>query len=414
MENEKRAVFAQVTVLFIGSIWPEPRSSAGGIRTENLLDACASAGFRCVFASPALPNPAMRELEEKGIEVMPVKVNDPAFDEWVSALAPLLVIYDRFFTEEQFGWRVRASCPDAGTVLDAIDLHFLRGAREEAKSIDVRPRGDAVSRELASIFRSDLTLLVSDAEEDLLVGGYDVPRRLLRTIRFAPAGEPGMRGSFEERRGFAMIGNFRHAPNRDSLDWVRAEIWPEIRRRLPDAELRVYGAYPTKEWMARDDAKSGFRVMGPADDAREALARARVNLAPLRFGAGIKGKILDGWWTGTPCVTTSVGAEGMSGGLRWGGEVRDGGAADLADAAVRMHESPELWARSARLSLGIARELYAPDKIRESIVAEARALLDELGARRAANPLREVFWHQSLRATEYFSRWIQLKSGVRA
>ena len=119
------------------------------------------------------------------------------------------------------------------------------------------------------------------------------------------------------------IGNFLHAPNWDATLQLKQIIWPEIRKTIPDAQLHVYGAYASEKVLQLHNPKEGFYVKRRAEDAKEVISKAKVLLAPLRFGAGLKGKFIDAMQCGTPSVTTQIGAEAMQGDFTWGGAIED-------------------------------------------------------------------------------------------
>ena len=125
--------------------------------------------------------------------------------------------------------------------------------------------------------------------------------------------------TFEERKDFIFVGNFLHEPNRDAVHYLKESVWPLIRAQLPDAGMCIYGAYPSQSVLQLHQPKERFFSLGRADDAQEVVAKARVMLAPLRFGAGMKGKLLEAMQCGTPSVTTAIGAESMYGDLPWNG-----------------------------------------------------------------------------------------------
>ncbi|MCH8496401.1 MAG: glycosyltransferase family 4 protein, partial [Balneolales bacterium] len=116
---------------------------------------------------------------------------------------------------------------------------------------------------------------------------------------------------FAQRRNFVSIGNFLHDPNTDAVRQLKSTIWPLIRSRLPEAELHIYGAYVNESVLQMHNPREGFIVKGRAEDALETIKNYRVLLAPLRFGAGIKGKLIDAMRTGTPSVTTRIASEGL-------------------------------------------------------------------------------------------------------
>jgi glycosyltransferase involved in cell wall biosynthesis len=142
------------------------------------------------------------------------------------------------------------------------------------------------------------------------------------------------------------------------------------------------------------------------------MAKKRVNLAPLRFGAGIKGKIADGWWSGTPAITTGVGAEGMYGSLPFGGFVAET-IEDLARAAVNLYHDQKLWEDLSRKGLQIMTDLYSPDVTLEPFLKRLHWLLEHRERHRLSNFTGEILWQTGLRATEYFSRWIEEKRTTR-
>jgi glycosyltransferase involved in cell wall biosynthesis len=398
-------------VLFIGNVWPEPTSSAAGLRTLNLLDACLAKGFEAHFVSPCKDNEFRQAVTERGVATEIIQPNDSRFDVFVAALKPDYVIFDRFMIEEQFGWRVQKFSPESVRVLDTIDLHLLRRARERAIKAGGEPEllSDDALREMASIYRSDLTLVISSFEMALLKEKFKIPAELLTLLRFFYDPPKANIPSFEERQNFTMIGNFRHAPNLDAVFWMHREIWPKIRAKLPKAELHLYGAYPPKEAIALDDAATGFRVRGWAEDQYRTLATYRVNLAALRYGAGIKGKITDGWWCGTPVVATPVAFEGMSDGLPWGGEVAES-ADQFAEAAVKLYEDLDHWKASQARGDHIMQTLYDRKRGTGEFLGRIDAVRKDLTQLRATNLVGQMLWHQGHRSTEYFSRWIELKN----
>lgn len=408
-------------LLLITYVWPEPTSSAAGVRDIALLKHFKDLGWETTCVSPSAPNAFSERIEkELGVATRTFPANDSRFDEFVSGLQPDFAVFDRFVIEEQFGWRVANASPRTVRVVDTQDLHFLRRAREaalkEGRSLEdiaacrIPLRTEDSYREIASIYRSDLTLVLSDFERDLLRNEFQVAKELLHLCPFSyPEPEPGP--PFEERRGFAVIGNFRHPPNADGVRWLKREIWPLVRSELPSAEVHVYGAYPPREFMEMDDPATGFRVRGPARDAIATLARHRVNLAPLRFGAGIKGKIADGWWSATPAVSTPVGSEGMTGGLDFGGAVSRS-ALEFSRAAIRMHEDADSWSAASRRGLAIHRRLFDERRNGAALAAALLRAREELAARRERNFVGSMLSHHLHRSTEYFSRWIEAKNSA--
>ena len=294
--------------LILGKVWPEPSSTAAGRHTLDLIKSLGAAGWELHFASTAQVGPHSLDLDALGVATHRVQVNDSGFDRWIQSLMPDVVIFDRFMIEEQFGWRVEQQCPEALRVLDTSDLHCLREARQQQLKCGgaLNLLNDLALREIAAILRSDLTLMISEYEVALLQEVFNIPSR---QIAYWPFGldTPALDApSFEARANFIMIGSFQHAPNLDAARWCKQHIWPLIRQALPQAELHCYGSYGERYAGELHAPKSGFHFKGRAQDALETMRQYRVNLAPLRFGAGLKGKLFDGFETSTPSVTTPI------------------------------------------------------------------------------------------------------------
>ncbi|TLS75819.1 glycosyltransferase [Mariprofundus erugo] len=407
-------------VLVIGSLWPEPASSGAGLRMLELSQLFVRQGWQVTYASTAAVNEHSVDLSLLGISCVTIAVNDSGFDHFVAGLQPDVVLFDRFSMEEQFGWRVEKACPDAMRIIETIDLHLLREARQQLakgnRSVIRQPSKAALFneialREIAALLRSDLSILVSDFEVQLLQEQFLLAPALLHycPFMFEPADLHRASPAFEARRHFITIGNFRHPPNWDAVLWLKEAIWPLIRRELPEAELHVYGAYAPPRATALDDVKSGFRVPGRAADVHTVMQSARVCLAPLRFGAGIKTKLADAMIHGTPNVTTSIGAEGMHGGLPWGGALADD-AVSFAAAAVALYRDERAWQHAQADGQAIVQALFDGERNGRALIARIREIRVRLPEHRLDNFVGAMLRHHHQRSTEFMSRWIEAKN----
>src|SRR5476651_868156 len=355
-------------VLVIGYVWPEPRSSAAGGHMMQILETFLTQGWDITFSSPATIGEHKADLPALGIAECAIELNNSSFDDFICELAPDIVLFDRFMMEEQFGWRVEKHCPTALRVLETADLQSLRDARQQQlkarlkddqdlndfsalfapdqrQMFEQMSATDQAQREIAAIYRSDLNLMISDVESQLLIEQFKVPPALLHWCPLMIDTPATACRDFDERAHFLSIGNFRHAPNWDAVLWMKTTIWPLIRQQLPTAQLHIYGAYTPPKATALHNPAQGFHVMNWAEDALQVMAAARVCLAPLRFGAGIKGKIVDAMLCGTPNVTTPIGAEPMHGELPWPGLIANTASA-LAAAAVALYQDRERWTQA--------------------------------------------------------------------
>jgi len=307
-------------LLIIGFVWPEPKSSAAGSRMMQLIHLFLDEDYEITFASPCAKSENAVNLEDFGVTQKRIELNASSFDDFILQLKPDVVMFDRFMMEEQFGWRVAEHVPVALRILDTEDLHCLRKAREQAHKDDIPLNKsylfrDIAKREIASIYRCDLSLIISETEMLILQSDFGVPESILHYLPFlmdeVTEDDKETLPYFSNRQHFVTIGNFLHPPNLDSVKFLKETIWPKIRSNIKDAELHVYGAYANEKAMQYQDKKNGLIIKGFADNVNDVMQKARVCLSPLRFGAGLKGKFFNAMQNGTPFITSTVGAEGI-------------------------------------------------------------------------------------------------------
>jgi glycosyltransferase involved in cell wall biosynthesis len=332
-----------------------------------------------------------------------------------------MVIFDRFTSEEQFGWRVLEQCPDAFRVLNTEDLHFLRDARrqaiEDGKSLDLSKQSDLRTgnaiREISAIYRSDLTLLVSEIEMELLEKTFQIPSHLLHYLPTFASQPTEDIPAFNDRNGFVFIGNFLHKPNLDAVVQLKEVIWPKIRVRLPEARLNVYGAYAGQKVLALHDEEEGFYVHGRADDALHVNLTARVSLAPIRFGAGIKGKLLESMICGTPNVTTPIGAESMQYNNNWNGEIAKSDE-EFAEAAVRLYTNETAWITAQQYGFEILENRYYPELHLPAFKRKMIEVYQELEEHRSKDFTSHLMQQEFMMSARYLSKWIMEKERAKA
>ena len=393
--------------LIIGKVWPEPTSTAAGQRTYDVITSLKLGCWQVHFASAAQRGEYALDLEAIGVTTHEITVNDEAFDPWVEALAPQVVIFDRFMTEEQFGWRVAQYCPEAVRVLDTSDLHCLRLARERViKSGEaLELKNEIALREIAAIYRSDLTLIISEFEMEILCDEFGINESLLAYWPFSLE-LYDERVLFKNRKNFILIGSFLHLPNLDAARWCKAEIWPLIRQQLPEAELHCYGSYGERYAAELHAPKSGFYFKGRAEDALATMSLYRVNLAPLRYGAGLKGKVFDGFQTSTPTVMTPIAAEGISTNFGWA----HAAAEDFANAALQLYREPEAWRIRQCEERSLCQDRFDSADWLPRLAAIIQCVIGEKVQLREQNFIGKMLRHHQHRSTEFMSRWIEHKN----
>ena len=384
----------------------------------QLIDAFKEAGYRITFASAAAKSPYTADLNELGIEQKEIELNSSSFDQFISDLNPALVLFDRFMTEEQFGWRVAEQCPGAIRILDTEDLHCLRYGRqqalkEERKFTKSDLFTDLAKREIASVYRSDLSLIISEKEIVFLREVFRVNENLLCYLpfMFEPLSDSEIKNwpGFSERIHFMTIGNFLHEPNRDSALWLKKVIWPLIRKELPEAEMHIYGAYPSQQIEQLHKPEDGFIVKGRAESSAEVIRSARVLLSPLRFGAGLKGKLAEAMRCGTPSVTTPIGAEGMSEVSDWPGFVVNE-PESIADAAIELYTGQDTWVAAQKRGVEIINKLYPADKLKKELIARVDEIRNDIESHRQNNFTGAMLMHHSMNSVKFMSKWIEQKN----
>ena len=402
-------------VLVIGYVWPEPNSSAAGTHMMSLLNVFRAQNWDVEFATPAQRTDHMVNLDDFGITSQSIALNCDSFDEYVKAYNPDIVMFDRFMMEEQFGWRVDKHCPNAIKILDTEDLQCLRNARHEAHKGEREfttsdLHSDIAKREIAAILRCDLSLIISSYEMSLLNSVFKIEPSLLHHLPFMVdlSSLPTSTKTFEQRQHFMTIGNFRHAPNWDAVLYLQ-KIWPLIRKQLPKAELHIYGSYPPPKATALNNPKTGFLIKGWADNAFDVMQSARVCLAPLRFGAGIKGKLLEPMIMQTPSVTTYIGAEGMHNDLPWPGKIANT-ADDFANAAVEMYTNQSDFEQAQQDGNTLLNTLYDKAQLSTVLIKKIDSISSDLEAHREKNFTGQMLKHHTMRSTQYMSQWIAEKN----
>ena len=552
---EKKTV--KPRVVFFSNVYPDPSASAAGVRTQFFLEQMSSSSlpssssvppndnrnllFQSVqFAtasssskSKSFPSPNKKKtvnrrneaarratyrrnkeiqdnlLEKYNVPIVSVPPNDSeAMANFCSSLflgsspakehfhppSDLLVIFDRFYSEEAYSFSIREQmrqrCSNVNVdiedstptlVLDMQDMHSLRWGRQQVvqqfdkkqamtnNSSDMDPleclnevmeyrptasNNPHLLRELASIHRCDMTWVCSPYEMKLLNQTYQIPESKLTLASFYVEQLQAPLSSLEQDVGlsnieeamttdqqengveFVFCGGFRHAPNVDAVHVLLEHIWPRIRKQLPASTLHIHGAFCPSSILSQDDASRGVHIHGYTESLDEVFSFApqskKILLAPLRFGAGIKGKIVDAWRYGMPVVTTPVGSEGMTmaSGLSkesrgYEGQKLFGGLIasnlhEFCEMAISVAGDPELYQEKQIEATQVLTELYGHDSSSPEgtrrwnlVLRRLENKMENIDSFRESDFVRSLLWHQTARSTEYFSRWIELKDTMK-
>jgi GT2 family glycosyltransferase/SAM-dependent methyltransferase len=351
---------------------PTPDRDSGSMRMHRLLLQLVELGQRVVFfpCNGALLQPYTAELQRHGITVIADATGQNTFLREAGAALHVAVL-----SRPQVGWKLleelRLHAPHCLVGYDTVDLHFLRlqrqaelaaatGDDDSAKALAGKA---AASRELelGLVRAADVTLVVSDHEQTLLrslIPQADV--RVLSNVH-DPAGDvPGPQG----RAGLLFVGNFDHLPNRDAVVWMAREVLPLVHRRHPGTVLHVVGSNPSPEVL--ELAGGTVEVHGWVADLAPLHRRCRLSVAPLRFGAGVKGKVGESLVAGLPTVCTPVAVEGM--GLVDGRHVLVAPDADgFAERVVALLDDDTLWRTLSEGGAAAITERFGSDVARAAL-----------------------------------------------
>ena len=406
------------TLLVIGYVWPEPTSSAAGSRMMQLLQFFQTCNYEIVFATTARKTNNKVDLSSLGIKEQKIKLNDSGFDDFIKKIMPEIVLFDRFMMEEQFGWRIDKICPDALKILDTEDLHFLRDARQEAykhniSEAEIYLDSDLAKREIAAIYRSDLSLIISEVEMNLLQSQFNIPENVLFYLPFmlkpVSETESSKLPAFENRKGFINVGNFLHEPNWKAVLFLKENIWPGIRKKLPEAQMHIYGAYPSQKVFNLHNEKENFLVHGWAEDSKVVMQKARICLAPILFGAGLKGKLVEAMQCGTPSITTYVGAEGINANLEWSGFICDDNEEFVAKA-VALYSDEDLWENKQKFGFHTINQRFNKDSHFKLFRQKLKNIQENLKNHRDLNFTGKMLKHHLHRSTYFMSKFIEEKN----
>lgn len=346
-------------VLVVDTMTPEPARDSGSLRLSAILRLLDEQGWSTSF----LPDDGRASAQEiaalgsLGIELL--------CKPWVSELPGWLrehgaelhaVILCRHTVAGQYADLVRKHAPQARLLFDTVDLHFLREQRAaELSGNPVMARQAEASRrsELAVIGRCDATLVVSPHEQALLAQMLPQARvEVLSNIHEVH----GCRHPHEERKDLVFIGGYGHPPNSDAIRWMAGDILPKLRAALPDIRLHVLGDLPDS--VRRELAMPGLELHGRVSDLAPWLDNCLASLAPLRFGAGVKGKINMAMSHGVPVIATTIAVEGMQ--LCDGMDVLVADdAAAFANAVLGLQRDKNLWQQLSEHGLDNVRQHFS-------------------------------------------------------
>ena len=336
---------------------PTPDLDSGSLCSVSYMRTLSTLGFRVLFVPQDLRyHPRYTpELEAWGIEVADERSID-SLDDVLEVAQFELALLVRPTVSSWAIDRIRAIQPNARVVLAPLDLNYVRMAAEATFADDALLAEDAQRAridELSDIERADATIVLSSFEAERLA--ELVPGATVAHVPMARDGWASPIDDWSQRHDLVFIGSYTHAPNVDGILWFLTEVWPTIAERLPDARFVAYGSAMPDELVAL--ASERVIMHGYVRRLEDAYATARVSVVPLRFGAGVKGKVTSTMLAGIPIVSTPVGTEGMDLDDRTV-VVADDGAA-FADAIVALWDDDTRLTRLSAAALDFASRRFS-------------------------------------------------------
>jgi GT2 family glycosyltransferase/glycosyltransferase involved in cell wall biosynthesis len=374
LERDRRA---RQRILVVDACMLTPDQDAGSMRMEQILGILVDLNCKVTFVADNLEyrQPYVTALQQLGVEVQ--------FAPYVRSIPQFLgtrggefdvVMLSRHYIAVKYIDTLRSFAPRALIVFDTVDLHFLREERLADLHASPIARNAAIAKrdeELILIRKADLTLVVSTFEQELLGKlAPDSRVMVLSTIHEPVAGGK----SFAEREGLVFIGGFRHPPNTDAVLWYGVEVMPRIRERLPGVKTYIIGSDPPPTIRAL--AAQDFVIAGFVPDVTPYFTGCRISVSPLRYGAGVKGKVNLAMSHGLPVVATTPSIEGMHLTPEVDVLVADDPEA-FADAVARAYCDKMIWSRLAEAGRENVRTHFSRELARATltrVLALSRAI----------------------------------------
>jgi GT2 family glycosyltransferase/glycosyltransferase involved in cell wall biosynthesis len=335
---------AKVRVLWVEACVLTPDQDSGSLRTFRLLRILIQLGCKVTFAANNLlaDEPYCQALRDEGIEVLHAPYVQSMSDHLrAKGDSYDVVVLCRHYIAIELVDLLRECHPKTKVWFDTIDLHYLRLRRQyelDGKSATRDLADHAYQEESQVIAKSHVTIVVSEVEVATLAEEFPSAKvALISNVH--DVGET--KAQFEGRQGILFVGGFQHPPNIDAVEYYGNEIWPLVRAARPEAETIIIGSRmpdSLKKW----GVQQGLTMLGFVEDLTPHYEQCRLAIAPLRYGAGVKGKVNQALSFGLPVVGSPAAVEGM--GLIHGESVLSASTPRaFADSILAAYDDAELW-----------------------------------------------------------------------
>lgn len=366
----------KIRLLYLDWAVPKPDIDAGSVTASLFLKIFINSGFDVTFLPGCLKGdqPYSDSLEKIGVRII-TSIHTSSVKEWLAINA---ADYDVFFLSRgpvchPYLDLIRQLAPNSKVIYNTVDLHYLREMREAdlcGDQVAIENAEKTKILEFDFINKADITIVLS--KEEVYKIRKELPSARLVVIPIVFDQIPGSKFPFELRKDIVFIGSFPHKPNIDAVLYFASEVFPKLRNRLPNVRFKIVGANPPLEILDLQ-TNPDIDVLGFVADLSDVFDNIKLSVAPLRYGAGIKGKIGTSYCYGVPCIATTIAAEGM--GLRHGTDVLVADDPDgLVDLIVQAYLNKNVWLKLSRNSLQFVRENYSVDVIERSLIPLVQSL----------------------------------------
>jgi O-antigen biosynthesis protein len=349
-------------VLYLDITTPTPDKDAGSVTAYNLMTLLKSLGAQVTFIPLNLFNhePYTKNLQKVGIEVL--------YAPYISSIEEHLVekgsrynlaILARPYLAASAFDDIKKHCNNIKIIYNSVDIHFLRMERQLIYDSNIK-KDDVLKMKLRELFlmkKADASIILS--KEELRIISKDVSEKKLYLMPLMLSVKDEVK-TFRDRRNFLFIGGFLHQPNIDAVIYFVKEIMPILRKSLPGANFLIIGSHAPKEIL--DLAAKDIKVLGYVPDISKIFDQIRLSVTPIRYGAGIKGKIGTSMAFGVPVVSTSIGAEGMGLKNKKNLIIADT-PEDFAVAVGELYKSHKVWQKISKESLLFAKKSWSEEAI---------------------------------------------------
>jgi glycosyltransferase involved in cell wall biosynthesis len=365
---------ASYRLLVIDAAMLTPNSDAGSLLIYNKMILFRELGFQVTFATSGNLNSSSKDVElmqGSGFEVLYTPYYQSVFDHLMECndrYDVVMLVRPDVYVENIAD--VKKYCPSAKVLFHTIDLHFLRLQRESILKKDPKLFEAAIASkeiEIQNMKMSDLTFVVSSEEVKIL---KEIDQSLaLKEFSLILNSSQGV-NPFSERNDILFIGNYNHLPNRDAVIFFCEEVMPHIRKLDPKINFRIGGSRMPDE--IKKLASKDIIIEGFIENLDLKCNEVKIMVAPLRFGAGVKGKVASAIASGLPVVATTIAAEGM----HLEGDKPVVLVADdpqeIANLILSIYQNEESWNFMSQNGLELAKKLWGANatitKLKEEVL----------------------------------------------